>query len=134
MDSLKRKIKELERRIDQLEVKFELMEKYVELSDLDSLLLQLDLSSQEINEAVSVINRYSKTEVLKNWDSLGITKYTIKKELEKVSRVFVSTENVEEFVSALANEIGDENYLQLAERLSWKVMESHYFNGIQDIE
>lgn len=133
MDSLKRKIKELENKIDKLEVKFELLEKYIEFSELDLLLMDLNLTSHEINKAVEVINKYSKTEVLKDWEKLGITKYTIKKELEKINPIFIYTENVEEFISALANEFGDENYKTLSERLTWKIIENDIFNGFTEL-
>lgn len=132
MDSLKRKIKELENRIDKLEVKFEILGKYIEFSELDLLLMDLNLTSSEINRAIEVINRYSRTESLNNWEKLGITKYTIKKELEKISSIFVYTENVQEFISALANEFDDENYKILAERLTWKIIEGDIFNGFNE--
>lgn len=124
MESLKKKIKELEKKIDKLEVKFELLEKYLELNELDSLIVQLNLSSKEINKAVEIINKYSHTEILKDWEKLNLSKYTVKKELEKISPEFKSTENVEDFISALANELGDENYKILAEKLTWKVIDN----------
>jgi uncharacterized coiled-coil protein SlyX len=126
-------MKELENRIDKLEVKFELLEKYIELNELDSLIIELDLSSKEINKAVEIINKYSHTEILKDWDKMGLTKYTVKKELEKVSPVFINTENVEDFISALANELDDENYKILAERLTWKIMGNNIFGDIDNI-
>lgn len=126
-------MKELENRIDKLEVKFELLEKYIELNELDSLIIELDLSSKEINKAVEIINKYSHTEVLKNWDNKGLTKYTVKKELEKISPVFLNTENVEDFITALANELDDENYKMLAERLTWKIMENNLFEDLDTL-
>ena len=133
MESLRKKMKELENRIDKLEVKFELLEKYIELNELDSIIIELDLSSKEINKAVEIINKYSHTEILKDWDKMGLTKYTVKKELEKVSPVFINTENVEDFISALANELDDENYKILAERLTWKIMGNNIFGDIDNI-
>ncbi len=133
MESLRKKMKELENRIDKLEVKFELLEKYIELNELDSLIIELDLSSKEINKAVEIINKYSHTEVLKNWDNKGLTKYTVKKELEKISPVFLNTENVEDFITALANELDDENYKMLAERLTWKIMENNLFEDLDTL-
>ncbi len=130
MESLRKKIKELEAKIDKLEVKFELLEKYIELNELDSMIIELDLTSKEINKAVEIINKYSHTEILKDWDKLGLTKYTVKKELEKISPVFINTENVEDFITALANELGDENYKLLAERLTWKIMENNFFDDL----
>ena len=130
MESLRKKIKELEAKIDKLEVKFELLEKYIELNELDSMIIELDLTSKEINKAVEIINKYSHTEILKDWDKLGLTKYTVKKELEKISPVFINTEYVEDFITALANELGDENYKLLAERLTWKIMENNFFDDL----
>ncbi len=133
MESMKKKIKKLEDKIDKLEVKFELIEKYIELNELDKILVHLDLSSSEINKAIEIINKYSHTEILKDWDKLSLTKYTVKKELENVSSVFLSTENVEDFISALANEIGDENYKTLAGKLTWKIMDNNLFDDIHNL-
>lgn len=132
MDTLRKKIKELEKKIDKLEVKFELLERYIELSDLDAFIIDLDLSSTVINKAIEVINKYSHTDILKNWDKLGLTKYTVKRELENLSPVFFSTENVEDFISALANELEDESYKILAEKLSWKIMENNLFKDLDN--
>ncbi|MDD4343290.1 MAG: hypothetical protein PHH19_02835 [Eubacteriales bacterium] len=126
-------MKELENKIDKLEVKFELLEKYIELNELDSIIIELDLSSKEINKAVEIINKYSHTEILKDWDKNGLTKYTVKKELEKVSPVFIDTENVEDFISALATELDDENYKMLAERLTWKIMSNDLFDDLNNL-
>lgn len=133
MESLRKKIKELERKIDKLEVKFELLEKYIEINELDSLIIELDLSSKEINKAVEIINKYSHSDILRDWEKLGISKYTVKKELEKISPVFLNTENVVDFITALANELGDENYKSLAEKLTWKIMENDLFIDINNI-
>ena len=133
MESLRKKLKELENKIDKLEVKFELLEKYIELNELDSIIIELDLSSKEINKAVEIINKYSHTEILKDWDKNGLTKYTVKKELEKVSPVFINTENVEDFISALATELDDENYKMLAERLTWKIMSNDLFDDLNNL-
>ena len=69
----------------------------------------MDLSSKEINKAVEIINKYSHTEILKDWDKMGLTKYTVKKELD------------------------DENYKILAERLIWKIMGNNIFGDIDNI-
>ena len=132
MKKIQNRLNELERKFEILEVKFEIITKHLELSALDELFLELDLTGKEINQAIEILNNYSKTEVLNNWETLGITKYIIKRELERVSSVFKNTEYVEELISDLAAELGDENYKILAERLSWKIANNIFYEDIEE--
>ncbi len=53
-----------------------------------------------------------------------IQKYTVKKELEKKVRYILNTENVVDFITALANELGDENYKSPCRKANLKIMEN----------